>query len=213
MKINLLIFFLLLAPKLLGQKINNIQKYPKLEVGVMRIYNRLNSDKYFEYKYSYADDYGDATVAGVNIKLTMPSNLEYMDFVLGSLFIKGLNAFYMGNINPTAVNAHDYQLNGGGVYFGVSPGLKGKYIGFTTDFGIGIFSFKENVSIVNNTRQPYVDIHDLKSSYGPGAITSAGLYLNIWKLGVHPSVIGIFSGGANASFFFYGFNLPVTFQF
>ncbi len=127
--------------------------------------------------------------------------------------MKGFDEIDFGNIYPVSVNAHDYIINGGGVYFGISPKLKGKFISLTSMFGAGFFSFKEYVSIVNNIYDPFADEHDLKASYGPGAISSVGLGIRIWKLGINPSVVAIYSGGAGASFTFYGFNLPITLQF
>jgi len=186
---------------------------PGVEIGYLHLYNNLNADNYFRFRYRFATDNGDASIGGISLKLNIPTKLEYLDITVGSIFLKGLDLIDFGHVNPEHVNAHDYKINGGGIYFGVSPTLKGKILSLTTEFGAGFFSFKEYVSIVNNIYEPFVDEHNLKASYGPGAISSVGLGIRIWKLGINPSVVAIYSGGAGASFTFYGFNLPITLQF
>jgi len=186
---------------------------PGIEIGYLHLYNNLNADNYFRFRYTFATNNRDASIGGFSLNLKIPTKLKYIDFTVGSVFMKGFDETDFGNIYPGSVNAHDYIINGGGAYLGISPKLKGKFISFTSMFGAGIFSFKEYVSIVNNTTAPLVDEHNLKASYGLGAISSVGLGINIWKLGINPSVIAIFSGGSEASFTFYGFNLPITWQF
>lgn len=186
---------------------------PGVEIGYLYLYNNLNADNYFKFKYRNATNNGDASIGGISLKLNIPTKLEYLDITVGSIFVKGLDLLEYGYVNPQYADNHDYIINGGGVYFGVSPGIKGKIFSITTEFGIGFFSFKEYVGIVNISRDPFADEHNLKASYGPGAISSVGLGIRIWKLGINPSVVAIYSGGAGASFTFYGFNLPITFQF
>lgn len=195
--------------KLLEERINK----PKIEFGFLILNNNLNADNFFKFKYSNATDNGSATIGGISLKLNIPTKYEYVDIIIGSVFMKGFDVIDYGNINPNSVNSHDYIINGGGVYLGVGPKLKGKYIGLTSEFGLGVFSFKEYVSIVNNTQEPFVDEHNLKASYGFGAKSSVGFYINIGKVGVNPSLVGIFSGGSGASFTFYGLNVPLTYQF
>jgi hypothetical protein len=186
---------------------------PGIEIGYLHLYNNLNADNYFRFRYTFATNNGDASIGGFSLNLNIPTKLKYIDLSVGSVFMKGFDEIDFGNIYPVSVNAHDYIINGGGVYFGISPKLKGKFISLTSMFGAGFFSFKEYVSIVNNIYDPFADEHDLKASYGPVAISSVGLGIRIWKLGINPSVVAIYSGGAGASFTFYGFNLPITLQF
>lgn len=186
---------------------------PEVEIGYLHLCNNLNADNYFKFKYISATDNGDASLGGISLKLNIPTKLKYLDITIGSIIVKGLDKIDFGHVNPSHLNVHDYIINGGGIYFGVSPGIKGKILSLTTEFGIGFFSFKEYVSIVNNVTDPFADEHNLKASYGPGAISSVGLGIRIWKLGINPSVVAIYSGGAGASFTFYGFNLPLTLQF
>ncbi len=186
---------------------------PKIEIGYLHLYNKLNTDSYFRLKYSNATDNSQANIGGLNLKIDFPNSYEWFDYTIGTLFIKGFDEIDLGYINPSSVNAHDYNINGGGVYLGISPKIKGKYISLTSVFGVGVFSFKEYVGIINNSVTPFVDEHNLKASYGLGAISSIGVSFNVGKIGINPSLTGIFSGGSGASFTFYGFNFPLSYQF
>jgi hypothetical protein len=44
-------------------------------------------------------------------------------------------------------------------------------------------------------------------------MSSVGFYIKIGKIGISPAVTAIFSGSSSASFMFYGFNFPLTYQF
>lgn len=191
----------------------NGKNKPKIEIGYLHLYNKLNADSYFRLKYVNATDNSDASIGGLNVKLDFPTKYEYIDINVGALIMKGFDEIDLGYVDPSSVNAHDYNINGGGVYLGISPKIKGRYISLTSDFGVGVFSFKEYVSIVNNRTQPFVDEHNLKASYGLGAISSIGISFNVGKIGINPSLTGIFSGGSGASFTFYGFYLPLSYQF
>lgn len=207
--------FLLSGIQLLSQEkwVDGTKAKPKLEIGYLDLYNNLNTDNYFKFKYSYSTDNGKANIGGLSLKINIPTKHEYLDIIVGSVFMKGFDEIDFGYVNPSSVNAHDYIINGGGVYFGISPKLKGKFIGLTSDFGLGVFSFKEYVSIVNNKIEPFVDEHNQKASYGLGAISSIGMYINIGKVGLSPSFVSIFSGGSETSFTFYGFNFLLSWQF
>lgn len=212
----LLLFVLLLSGiQLFSQDklLENRKIKPKVEIGYLHLYNGLNADSYFKLKYSNAIDNGNVNIGGLSLKLNFPTKFEFLDITVGSLFMKGFDEVDLGYINPSSVNSSDYNINGGGVYFGINPKLKGKFIGLTSDFGIGIFSFKEYVNIVNNTKEPFVDEHSLKASYGLGAISSIGMYINFGRIGLYPSMVGIFSGGSGASFTFYGYNFQMSYQF
>lgn len=209
----IIFFFLSITVFAKNKSEDNIKIKPRVEIGYLGLYNTLNSDIYYKLKYSNATDNGNANIAGFSLKLNLPTKYEYMDIFVGSLFIEGLDEIYFESIDPSSVNYHDYSINGGGVYFGISPKLKGKIFSLTSDFGVGVFSFKEYVSIVNNIKEPFVDIHNSKASYGLGAISSLGFSINVGKFGINPSIVGIFSGGSGTSFTFYGFNLPINYQF
>lgn len=211
----ILIFLLSLSNKMTAQDndLGDKKDKPKLELGYLHLYNNLNADNYFEFKYPGATDNENVNLGGLNLKLTIPTKLQYLDVIVGTILMKGLDEIDFGYIDPQNVNACDYIINGGGIYFGIGPKLKGKVIGLTSDFAIGVLSFKEYMSIVNNTTEPFMDEHQLKASYGLGAISSVGVYINLGKIGINPSLTGIFSGGDKSGFVFYGFNFPVTWHF
>ena len=204
---------------LIGSQLFSQDKYLKDEetsrfkIGVLVAYNYANDDNYLSFKYPIWKDNSAVDIMGFKLEIQFPTKYKYLDYSLGSLMLIGER--YEGRVHqgPGITSVDDYILNGGGVYFAASPKTKGRIFGLTSSFGVGVFSFKEYVSVYDNTVDPIIDEHDLKASYGLGAISSIGLYLNVWKIGIHPSIFAIYSGGANASFTFIGFELPVTFQF
>jgi hypothetical protein len=149
---------------------------------------------------------------GLDLKFTLSTKIKYLDFIVGSMFLPGVDEGAWAWV-PGSTNSYDYKLNGGGVYAGISPKLKGKNIGLTSEFAIGVFSFKEYLAIFNNRDEPYIDAYEKKTSHGLGAMSSIGIYLKFGKLGVNPTVNAVFSGSSSASFMFYGFVLPLTLQF
>ncbi|MCL3778960.1 hypothetical protein EMN47_01015 [Prolixibacteraceae bacterium JC049] len=212
------LFFILMLTFFLSNKISaqdtlKSQGKFKIEVGYIYLNNKLNADKYYDFKHIYGIKNNESKIGGINVKLSKTTKYDFIDLMVGALFINGLDKIDNNHINLNSDNAHDYKINGGGVYWGISPKLKGKIVGITSDFGIGVFSFKEYVSIINNTEAQTTYDHNLKASYGLGAISSIGLSLNIGKIGINPSITAIFSGGAQSSFTFYGVNFPLTYQF
>lgn len=99
------------------------------------------------------------------------------------------------------------------MFAGISPKLKGEYFGLTSEFGLGVFSYKDYYTSFNNTTDPSVEIEAKKTTYGPGAMSSLGFYVKVGRFGINPNVNAFFSGGASGSFLFYGASLPITFQF
>lgn len=191
-----------------------IDTKPKIKIAVLRAYNWLNDDDYMRFRYDVSINNSEIVVHGIRLELQYSTKYNYLDVNFGSLLLLGGNYNWGFNRGvPGVTSVDDYILNGGGVYCALSPKIKGRFFGLTSDFGVGIFSFKEYTSIYNNRDEPYVDIHDLKASNGLGAISSVGMYLNIGRIGINPSVFAIFSGGAQASFTFFGFELPITYQF
>ncbi|MCP4552922.1 MAG: hypothetical protein GY834_12970 [Bacteroidetes bacterium] len=214
MKYTIIMFLAcIFSLNLYGQNTKVESKSFQINIGYIHLSNYLNGDKYSRFKSSVAANNGETSMSGVSLRLTIPSEIKYIDFILGSMFLVGDDRLGSTSWTPGNTNSDDYTLNGGGVYFGISPKLKGKYIGLTSDFAIGAFSFKEYLSIFNNIYEPFVDEHNLKASYGLGAMSSIGMFINVGKVGVNPSIIGIFSGGSGTSFTFYGFDFSVTYQF
>lgn len=185
----------------------------KVELGYMVISNSLNADDYHDFKYMHVIDNANAFIRGANLKFTFPTRWKYLDATAGALLIRCLDESGTSAIDVSHINADAYNLNGGGVYLGISPKLKGKHFGLTSDLAVGVLSFKEYISIVNNVIAPYVDEHNLKASYGLGAVSSVGFYVSFWRMGINPSLTCIFSGGASSSFTFWGLNIPITIQF
>jgi len=185
----------------------------QLDIGYMYLSNSLNGDNYYKFKYNGAPNTEETSMSGINTKFTMPSKNEYIDIVFGSLLLIGNDKLGSTSWSPGQTNSYDYKLNGGGIYFGVSTKLKGKYIGLTSDFTIGVFSFKEYLGIFNNTQEPFTDVYEKKASNGLGAMSSLGFYIKLGRFGINPSVNALYSGGSQTSFLFYGFVVPITFQF
>lgn len=185
---------------------------PGIEIGYTVLFNDLNSDNYANFKSSLAD-WDNTFLTGVNFKFIVNSKYSFLDYFVGTLFTVGADQLGSTSWVPGNTNSSDYVTNGGGVYAGISPKLKKKNFGLTSEFAIGVFSFKEYQAVYNNLVTPVVDIYDKKTSAGLGAMSSLGFYLKIGKLGINPSVNAIFSGSSSASFLFYGFNIPISYQF
>lgn len=120
---------------------------PGIEIGYLHLYNNLNADNYFRFRYTFATNNGDASIGGFSLNLNIPTKLKYIDLSVGSVFMKGFDEIDFGNIYPVSVNAHDYIINGGGVYFGISPKLKGKFISLTSMFGAGFFPSRSTLAL------------------------------------------------------------------
>ena len=185
----------------------------QLEIGYTFLSNSLNGDNYYRFLYAQAPNTKETTMSGVNIKFTLPTKNKSIDFIFGSMFLLGNDELGTTSWTSQQTNAYDYILNGGGVYAGISPKVKKKNWGVTSDFAIGLFSFKEYLAIYNNLQNPIIKEYEKKASYGLGATTSVGVYFNFGKLGINPTLNAVYSGSSSASFLFYGFTLPLTFQF
>ncbi len=182
----------------------------QISFGYIYMNNRLNKTNYYNFK---ADNtpLNNTSMSGINLKYTYPTNNPNLDIIFGTLFLLGNDDLGSTSWTSGHTNSSDYALNGGSIYAGISPELKGRIFGLTSEFIIGIFSFKEIISVYNNISSAIIDINDSKSSVF-GGMSSFGFYLNLGKFGINPSVNGIYAGGKD-SFIFYGFNIPVTFSF
>lgn len=206
----LFILFLIVTNVLFAQK--DIQSQPKLsvELGYMIISDNLNHDQYLSRKYpnwfnhENNDSFG---MRGVNLKLTLETKWKFIDLVCGTMFLNDRFTILS--------NMSDYKQNGGGVYLGISPKYKAKHFGLTSDFALGVLSFKKYMHTfyqIPNGGQ-LIDGHETKASQGLGAVSSVGFYVSAGKFSLNPSFMLIFSGGTNASFTYYGFNIPLVFKF
>lgn len=182
----------------------------KIEAGYLYLYDNLNKNDYYKY-IGYNDDNLNNTY-GVDLKFSKSTSYDFVDIFIGTTFIYK-PASYSLAFTPGYTSSMYHNMNGGGVYVGISPELKGRHFGLTVDMGVGVFSFKEYKSIVQNDRTPSIDVFDRRASSGLGAISSIGFYAKAGKLGVNPQLQMIYSGGGNTSFTFWGLNIPLTYSF
>jgi hypothetical protein len=173
-----------------------------VSIGYVNLKNAMNGDDYYSFKYPNGENRGDINLNGGFIKFTRSTSIEYIDLTAGALFVNDNLAIFS--------TTDDYVSNGGGVFFGISPKSKGKFIGITSDLALGAFSFKEYIAIYDNFNQVNVDEYDKKSSHGLGGMAGVGFYVKVGRFGLNPSINAIYSGGANASFLFYGYTIPLT---
>lgn len=203
MKRALLFITLIFCLPLYGQDKEdkpNIQ----IEAGFLFHRNDLNEDNYLDNKSPWGFS-GNSGNVGIDLRFVIPSKIKSLDFVFGTLFEKCWDE-YLGTTT-------DYKLNGGGIYAGISPKIKGKYVGLTSTLALGVLSYKEYFAFYSENPATEADIYEKKTSYGLGAMSSIGVYGKLGPVGLHPQFQAIFSGGANASFLFYGFVIPLTIQF
>ncbi|MBD8488786.1 hypothetical protein IFO69_08520 [Echinicola sp. CAU 1574] len=171
--------------------------------------NSLNEDAYYDFKIpNKVLTPENEILNGVNLKVSLPTKRDYLDLIVGTIYEWGASS--IGTYSSNTSN--DYKINGGGVYAGISPKLNGEHFGLTSEFAIGVFSYKETIVAYNdNSSESSVDIYDRRNSQGLGALSSIGFYVKFGKLGINPNLNAIFSGGNNASFTFYGFTVPLTY--
>lgn len=102
------------------------------------------------------------------------------------------------------------QSNGGGVFAGVRPMLKKKHWGLTSEFALGIMSFKYYISGVQKESEPFFQEFKTLASGGFGSMASLGAYIEFGRFRINPHYQYIFSGGGNASFTFHGLVVPLA---
>ncbi len=203
-----------------GQKTESKSEI-SVELGYAIFDSSLNDDDFLFYS-SFHNAYHGAMspMRGMNLKFTLPTKREYLDLIFGAIY---LNIEEQLDYTPTyplyIIKSREYILNGGGIYFGVSPKLKGKHFGLTSDLALGIFPFKEYNSIVHQYSVHYplergdeIVMQQVRTSTF-GGMASVGFYVKFGHVSINPSLNMIVAGGANASFLFYGFVLPLTIHF
>ncbi|MBN2638332.1 MAG: hypothetical protein JXR65_04525 [Bacteroidales bacterium] len=197
----------------LAQTFTPINTKLKMEIGYAFYSNFFNGENYFRYKAENAPDNNITSMSGLNLKFSLPTKIKCIDLFFGALLLKGNDRISSTSWSSGNTNSSEYILNGGGVYFGISPRTNWKIAGFNSEFALGIFSFKEYTGVFDNLYEPYADIYEKKATGGLGAMSSVGVYLNVWKIGINPKISVIYSGSSSASFTFLGVILPVTFRF
>ncbi|GAB3647508.1 hypothetical protein GCM10028791_09640 [Echinicola sediminis] len=186
-------------------------KSKKIEVSMGPTFhsNGMNEDYYYDFKLPSESIRPESEILeGVNLKFSISTKKEYMDLVFGTILEWGastVNRF-------SSRTSFDYKINGGGVYAGVSPKLKGKHFGLTSEFALGVFSYKETIVAFDDGASPPIDIYDKRNSHGLGALSSVGFYVKFGDFGINPNLNAIFSGGDNTSFIFYGLTIPITYN-
>ena len=208
--LTLFIVLMMLTNVLNSQTSEKSKPTYSIEAGYLMISDNLNDDYYLDDRYGGWFSYGEnegINLIGLNLKMSMETKLNFIDLVCGALFLKDM----FTNNSSTS----DYHQNGGGVYLGISPKFKTKHFGLTSDFGVGVLSFKKYMhayyQIPNGGK--LIDDHVTKASQGLGAMSSIGFYVNIGRFSINPNFMLIFSGGSNASFTYYGVNIPLVFKF
>lgn len=203
MKTTSIIFLVLFTLPLYSQDDTKRNKFD-IELGFVYHFNDLNEDNYLSRKSPFGLSINRESV-GLDFRVMINTNYENIRIGVGTILERNGDE-YQGT-------ATDYKQNGGGVYFGVSPTLKSRYISLTSFFGIGAFSYKEYFAYYSVNPPNEADIYEKKVSHGLGAISSIGIKLEVGKIGINPQVNTIYSGGASGSFFYYGFILPLTIKF
>jgi hypothetical protein len=200
MKYTTSILLILIGFNLTGQTTEYAKKIG-MDLGIVHHYNSWNSNNYAG-SYSEGDSEGNK-MTGIELRLRMESPIRGVDFVLGTIIEKCWDSFEL--------SYDDYKLNGGGVYAGINPKLGTRNIAVTALMGIGVFAYQEhiaNVDLYDGT-----EFYEKNSSRGLGAISSIGVAARVGPVGVNPQIQAIFSGGDGSSFLFWGFVMPLTFEF
>lgn len=159
--------------------------------------------------------------SALNLELELPCKIDNISFLIGSMLMAGEISGHKADFSNSHNNEGDFiytyyansSINGGGIYGGIETNVGHKSIGITAKFGIGIFSFKNYTVFWDNRVNPIIEFEDYKYSGGLGGIASIGAYAKIWRISINPNFQAVYSGGGNASFLFWGFNLPVGFYF
>jgi hypothetical protein len=200
MKAITTIVLIILTLNLTGQTIESSKSFG-IDLGFVHHYNTWNSNNYAG-SYSGGDSEGNK-MTGIELRLRMESPVPGVDFVIGTIIEKCWDSFEL--------SYDDYKLNGGGVYAGINPKLGTRNIAITALMGIGVFAYQEhiaNVDLYDGT-----EFYEKNSSRGLGAISSIGVAARVGPVGVNPQIQAIFSGGDGSSFVFWGFVIPLTFEF
>lgn len=170
--------------------------------------NSFNRNYYSEFKdqdYNHLDN-----LQTVTLKMSFPTSQKNINFFVGTLLEKDLSDDSSSGFTPGRTNSTKQSLLGGGVFAGISPIWKSKNFGFTSEFSLGAFSYKETYAHFNNISEPNVFINEEKNTFGIGGYSSIGFYLKMGFLGINPNVNVVVTGGETGSFIFYGVSLPVT---
>lgn len=178
----------------------------EIRVGYVSHKNSLNNDHYFSFK-NYGLTEIDKT-NGLYLEFVKPTRIKYLSLVSGLIFERG-NSFSESWSSPNT-KAYEVNLSGGGAYLGINPHFGNKNIGLNAKIAVGYFNYQNKKIFIDNTTYQNIDIYNIESTGGVGAIGSAGIYLRIGRIGINPSVSLILSGNSTSNCQLYGINLPIS---
>lgn len=212
MKKNLLIILVLMINLVAkSQEVSKKNNF-NISVGYGFLYNDLNEDSYYWYKYQEYTVLEN--IENYSLKVEIPTKLKYLDITFGASYAVDRLSYGDGDYCEQGVYGRGNEyLNGGSIYFGVSPKLKFKYFGLTSELNIGYYTYRHHFSSFDLTLNPPVDVNMTKETSGLGAQINAGVYLKLWRVGVNPKISYILSSDYDASFIFYGFEIPLNIYF
>lgn len=203
-----------LALSAAGQERQQPEKI-KVEIGYALFNNTRNWDQYLNLNNTYAYEPGKI-LQGVNLKFTLPTKNDCLDFVFGAIFLIGEHRHEGFMTNHYEAEGRQYLQNGGGVYAGISPKWKGKHFGLTSEICAGVFPFKEYNAMVHRYKHAdpldNIALQQSRASF-LGGMAAVGFYVKFGRFSVSPSFNLIFAGGTNTSFLFDGIILPLAIQF
>lgn len=209
-KILLFLLISLINLVAISQEVSKKNNF-NLHFGYGFIYNDLNNDSYFWYKYPDYDKFD--MLQNYTLKVEIPTKLKYLDLIFGASFANDLLYYADGDGCVQGAYGRGNQfMNGGSIFTGVSPKLKFKNFGLTSEIRIGYFTYREHLSFYDTVYEK-VDVHERIESSGLGAQINAGFYLKLWRIGVNPQANFILSADADASYIFYGFEIPLVLYF
>lgn len=178
----------------------------EIRVGYVSHKNSLNNDRYFSFKnYDFTEI--DKT-NGIYLEFAKPTRIKYVSLVSGIIFERS-NSRSESWSSPNT-KAYEVNLSGGGAYFGINPHFGNKNIGLNTKVAVGYFNYQYKKIFIDETVHPNIDIYNIVSTGGVGAIGSAGIYLRFGRIGINPSVSLILSGNSTSNCQLYGINLPIS---
>lgn len=183
-----------------------------ISFGYGLLYNDLNEDYYMLYKYQgYTDLY---SLDNFSLKVEIPTKYNFLDLTFGATYT--VDKLEYGDNLSWVVGSYgrsNEYLNGGSIYMGISPKLKFKYFGLTSEFCLGYYTYRQHLTLFDLTQNPTIDVHQVIETSGLGAQINAGVYFKIWRIGINPKISYVLSADSDASYLFYGFEVPLVLYF
>ena len=185
---------------------NNEKKY-SVSFGYGQLYNLLEDDYYYHYKFE-----GYTTIETLNnysFKISFPSKNKNIDFLLGASYSKDNISFSGFGWSPGIYGPGYESLTGASIYGGIKPSIKFKYFSIVSEFSGGYFLFSQSYAKYDKLQN--IDVNYKKSSIF-GSQLSLGFDVKYWHLGISPRANLTLSFGTDV-FLFYGFEIPLVIHF